>query len=61
MFGIGGQELGIILLIIIIIFGPTRLPQLADALGKSIRKFKQASREVEDEVTSAVKQEEKRD
>ena len=61
MFGIGGQELGIILLIIIIIFGPSRLPQLADALGKSIRKFKQASREVEDEVTSAVKQEEKRD
>ena len=62
MFGIGGQELGIILLIVIIIFGPSRLPQLAEALGKSIRKFKQASREVEEEVTSAVKrEEEKRD
>jgi len=60
MFGIGGQELGIILLIVIIIFGPSRLPQLAEAVGKSIRKFKQASREVEDEVTSVVKREEEK-
>jgi sec-independent protein translocase protein TatA len=55
---VGWNELIVILVIVLIIFGPRRLPELAEAMGKSIRKFKQASREVEEEVTSAVKKEE---
>jgi sec-independent protein translocase protein TatA len=59
---IGWNELVVILVIVLIIFGPRRLPELAEAFGKSIRKFKSASREVEEEVTSAIKKEEtKRD
>ena len=62
MFGfigsVGWNELIVILVIVLIIFGPRRLPELAEAMGKSIRKFKQASREVEEEVTAAVKKEE---
>lgn len=50
---IGWNELVIILVIVLVIFGPKRLPELADAMGKSIRKFKSATREVEDEVTRA--------
>jgi sec-independent protein translocase protein TatA len=59
---IGWNELVVILVIVLVIFGPRRLPELAEAMGKSIRKFKQASREVEEEVTTAIKKEEnKRD
>ena len=62
MFGligpIGWNELIVILVIVLIIFGPRRLPELAEAMGKSIRKFKSATREVQEEVTAAVKKEE---
>jgi len=58
---IGWNELVIILVIVLVIFGPRRLPELAEAVGKSIRKFKQASREVEEEVTAAVRKEDKKD
>jgi len=51
---VGWNELVIILVIVLVIFGPRRLPELAEAFGKSIRKFKSATREVEDEVTRAV-------
>ena len=40
MFGIGLQELVIILGIALVIFGPTKLPQIGSGLGKAIRDFK---------------------
>jgi sec-independent protein translocase protein TatA len=40
MFGIGFQELVVILLIVLIIFGSSRLPQLGKGLGEGIRNFK---------------------
>ena len=40
MFGIGSQELMIILLIVFLIFGAKRLPELGGSLGKAIRGFK---------------------
>ena len=42
MFGLGAQELLIILLIVILLFGATRIPQIGRALGKSISNFKRA-------------------
>lgn len=49
MFGnIGAPELLIILLIALILLGPSRLPDLANALGKSIREFRKAASDVED-------------
>jgi len=40
MFGLGFQELLIILVIALIIFGPGKLPQIGSGLGKAIRDFK---------------------
>ena len=48
--GFGPQELIIILLIVVVLFGASRLPQLAKALGQSKRAFKQGLDEADDEA-----------
>ena len=50
----GGWELIVILVIVLILFGANRLPQLAKGMGESIRNFKQgmSESEVEDEKSS---------
>jgi sec-independent protein translocase protein TatA len=51
MFGnIGGSELFLILLIVLIFFGPKKLPDLAKGLGQGIREFRKAARDVQDEL-----------
>ncbi len=45
--GIGGQELLLILLIVIILFGAKKIPELAKGLGTGLREFKKASSEAE--------------
>lgn len=49
MFGIGSQELLIILTICFLLFGAKRIPELGRGLGKGIREFKDGLREVESE------------
>jgi sec-independent protein translocase protein TatA len=52
MFGLGIQELLIILAIALVIFGPSKLPQIGAGLGKAIRDFKKGvSSTDEDEET----------
>ncbi len=47
---IGWPELLVILALVLIIFGPRRLPDIAEAFGKSIRKFRSATKNATDEV-----------
>ena len=49
MFGLGTQELMIILVIIVILFGATRLPQIGSGIGQAIRNFKKGVKE-QDEI-----------
>jgi sec-independent protein translocase protein TatA len=54
MFGLGHTELIIILVVVLILFGGRKLPELARGLGQGMKEFKAASRE-------AASEEEKKD
>lgn len=54
MFNIGPMEIIIIFLIVLIIFGPKRLPEMGKSIGKALREFKNASREIERDITEAL-------
>jgi TatA/E family protein of Tat protein translocase len=61
MGNIGTTELLLILLVVLIFFGSKKIPELAQGLGKGIREFKKATREIEDSVADEVKKIEKPD
>ena len=54
--GIGGPELMMIMFIVLLLFGPKKLPELARGLGKSVREFKKATSGLEDEVRKAMEE-----
>jgi sec-independent protein translocase protein TatA len=61
MFGLGYQELLLILVIVLILFGASRLPELARSLGSSVKEFKKGVSEAQrDESTAAAKKEEEK-
>ncbi|MFN2431496.1 MAG: twin-arginine translocase TatA/TatE family subunit [Gemmatimonadota bacterium] len=47
--GIGMQEILLILLIVLLVFGAKRLPELGQAMGKGIREFKRGVSDIEEE------------
>lgn len=50
MFGLGGAELGILFLVILLIFGPSQIPKMARGIGQALREFRKAQREIGDEI-----------
>jgi sec-independent protein translocase protein TatA len=56
MFGIGMPELLVILVIIFIIFGAGKLPEIGTALGKGIQSFKKATRTSDEIETTPVEE-----
>ena len=62
MGSIGMPELIIIFLVVLLLFGSKRLPELAKELGKGMREFKKATRELRDELDiSEIEQDFKKD
>ena len=60
MFGLGYQELLLILVIVLILFGAQRLPDLARSLGSSVKEFKKGVNEVNKEETTTPRKEEEK-
>ena len=53
VFGLGGPELLLILAVVLLLFGAKKLPELAKGLGRSVKEFKKASNEIEEEEQAA--------
>ena len=58
MGALGGWELIIILLVVLVIFGPKRLPEMGRSLGKAIQEFKGAGKKIQGEFTRSIDDEE---
>jgi sec-independent protein translocase protein TatA len=54
MFGSHWVYIVILLIVVLIIFGPGRLPELGGAVGKAMREFRKATTELTNEVTTAA-------
>jgi len=57
-FNFGGQEMLLVFLVVLLLFGAKKLPQLARGIGKSAGEFKRARAEFENEITRAETEEE---
>ena len=58
--GLGGTEILLILFIILLLFGAKKIPELARGLGKGIREFKDATKEIKNELEESVKEDPKK-
>ncbi len=59
MFGLGWLEVGVIILLAVLFFGPKKIPELGGALGKTLKSFK-AEMEQPDEANSDLDREDDR-
>lgn len=60
MGNIGMGELVVIFLIVLLLFGTRRLPEIGGALGKAIKEFKKAAKSIQDEVKESPQDEQKK-
>ncbi len=54
---LGGWEILLILLAILVIFGPKRLPEMGRSLGKAIREFKSAGKDIQNDLAKSMDEE----
>lgn len=54
MMGLGGNELIIILVIVLVLFGGAKIPQMMKGVGEGMREFKKASKEVNDTTEERI-------
>lgn len=59
IFGLGGQEILIIALIVLLLFGGRKIPELMKGLGKGVKSFKDGMKGVEEELNAGDKKEKK--
>ncbi|MFH1150453.1 MAG: twin-arginine translocase TatA/TatE family subunit [Actinomycetota bacterium] len=54
MFGLGPTELIVILVIALVIFGPSRLPKVGQSVGQALRAFRDSTDKVHEEVNKSM-------
>ncbi len=57
MFGLGTQELILIIIVILILFGPKKIPELMQSLGKGLREFRKAKEEIQKDINQVINSE----
>ncbi|MDD5559309.1 twin-arginine translocase TatA/TatE family subunit [Candidatus Methylomirabilis sp.] len=60
MFGLGMQELIVIFVIALLVFGPGKLPELGRSLGRAMAEFRRASEELKEGLTAELSTEEEK-
>jgi sec-independent protein translocase protein TatA len=60
MFGLGGPEIVIILVLALVLFGAKNLPQLGKSLGQGIREFKGGLSEVRNDIEKSLEEDPKK-
>ncbi|MEH1871386.1 TatA/E family twin arginine-targeting protein translocase [Nostoc sp.] len=56
IFGIGLPEMGVIMVVALLIFGPKKLPEIGRSVGKTIRSFQEASKDFQNEFQKEAEQ-----
>ena len=56
MFGLGPTELIVILIIALVIFGPSRLPKVGQSVGQALKAFRDSTDKVQEEVQKSIDQ-----
>ena len=51
LFGLGGQEVLLIALVVLLLFGGAKIPELMKGLGKGVKSFKDGMKEIDNETT----------
>ncbi len=59
IFGLGGQEILLIALVVLLLFGGAKIPELMKGLGKGVKSFKDGMKEVDIDTDKEEKKEEK--
>ncbi|MBL9135441.1 MAG: twin-arginine translocase TatA/TatE family subunit [Verrucomicrobiales bacterium] len=60
-FNLGWGEIVLILVVVLLLFGAKKLPELARGLGQGIKEFKKATKDVQDDLQRAMEEEPPRD
>ena len=61
MFDLGGGELLLILVAVLLLFGPKKLPELAQGLGKGLRQFRKAQQDFSEQINTAFYEEQRKE
>jgi sec-independent protein translocase protein TatA len=60
LFGLGGQELLLIALVVLLLFGGAKIPELMRGMGKGVRSFKEGMKEADDATKASKDDEDKK-
>lgn len=55
MFGLGTPEIILIVIVILVLFGAKKIPELMQGIGKGVKEFKKATTDIEKEITETPK------